>query len=215
MKKRMITLAVVVMLVPAALAFGQISFVGGFGSYCMPMAPETFTDYWEADIGFGGEVAFSMSETSALVGSFHMLNHKLDGEKILDDMGYGGMGLELEGGNLTGYAITANFMKYLSPPSAGAGFYVTAGGGYYSFKPDDATLSGLGQSQDIEMAEESETGFGLNGGVGIQFGSGSFAFFAEGRYHMTFIEMEEEEGFAGEGGNVAFLTVKGGIRLTL
>ncbi len=201
------TFILLLCLLPASFVFGQVT-VGGFGSYCMPMSPSDFKDYWGGGIGFGGEAKLGMGPNSAVVVTFHMLNFKLDSDALLDEFGGAGLGIDVSGGNIKGWALTGNFLQYLTPPGGGMGFYVTAGAGYYSLKPDDITMTYQGASQTISGGD-AETGFGVNGGVGIEFALSSFSIFAEGRYHYTFIEME------GNDGKVTFITIKGGVRVPI
>ena len=73
--------------------------------------------------------------------------------------------------------------------------YFVGGVGYYSFD------SG-GENSD------REGNFGLNGGLGINFGLAGFSAFAEARYHKIFVD----EDASGNSPNVALIPISFGVR---
>ncbi len=199
---------------------GTLSF-GGFGGIGLPMKPSAFKDYWKMGIGFGGELKYNFSEMSSFSASFTYLPFKLDQDAFKDLMTgmVPGMDVEISGGNIKTNIISANFLQYFTPPEASASLYFTAGGGYYMFKPGDVTLKITYQGQTVyegtQKVEESENGFGVNGGVGLEMTMGTnMFFFVEGKYHYTFVEMEGDEEMGLESGKVSFITVMAGLRIS-
>lgn len=63
-----------------------------------------------------------------------------------------------------------------------AKFYVLGGVGVYNLKT-------TGNSSDVDLSDSnSQTKFGLNGGVGVKFNVGSLSPFVEARYHYVFTD---------------------------
>lgn len=60
-----------------------------------------------------------------------------------------------------------------------AQFYILGGAGVYNFKV-------TGDNNSFDFSSGSTTKFGLNGGVGVKFTTGSVAPFIEARYHYVF-----------------------------
>jgi len=199
---------------------GTLSF-GGFGGIGLPMKPSTFKDYWKMGIGFGGELKYNFSEMSSFSASFTYLPFKLDQDAFKDLVAEmaSGMDVEISGGAVKTSIISANFLQYFTPPEASTSFYFTVGGGYYIFKPGDVTLKIAYQGQTVyegtEEIEESESGFGINGGAGLEMTMGtSMSLFVEGKYHYTFVEMEGDEEMELETGKVSFITIMAGLRIS-
>ncbi len=131
-----------------------------------------------------------------------------------------GVSVELDGGNVNTSIISANFFQYFSPGDASTSIYFTAGGGYYMFSPGDLTIKVVmdGQTvfEDTEEGADSESGFGINGGLGLEILMGTKMYiFAEGKYHYTFVEQEGDEDLGIETEKISFVTIMGGIRFIL
>jgi len=224
-------------LVNAQRAAGTFS-IGGFGGVGMPMGPEFFKDFLKMGIGFGGEFKYNFTEMTSFAASFTYQPFKLDEDKIIEEVTEGeeipeGMEITVEGGTLKMSIISANLIQYFTPPEASAGFYVTAGGGYYTTKIADAKLKWayMGESDEMELWKEEDwkpengfgldkSGFGINGGLGLEMRLGTNMFlFAEGKYHYTFVEInaideEMKEDVKKEFGKLSFITIMGGVRFS-
>ncbi len=199
-------------LVNAQRAAGTLSF-GGFGGVGLPMGPDEFKDHYKMGIGFGGELKYNFTEMTSLAASFTYLPFKIDEDKMIEDVTEGveipeGVEITIEGGSLKMSIISANLIQYFTAPAASAGFYVTAGAGYYTYSMDDVTVKvtyeGETYEETMEM-DESESDLGLNGGAGLEITMGTNLFlFAEGKYHHIFSEDEA----------TSFITIMGGLRFT-
>jgi hypothetical protein len=187
----------------------------------MPAGPEFFKDYYKMGLGYGGSVRFNLSGTSALGADVIFQPFKLDTDAFLDVAAGGGtvpagVGVEIEGGDVNTLIISADFIQYFTPPSSPAGLYAIIGGGYYTFTPTDITIKITDFGEISEEADDSESGFGVNGGLGIELAFASnISFFAEGRYHYTFIELEDAPEEMGGSGKIHFIGVIGGFRVSL
>ncbi len=228
---RKTTCCIIVLLIgimPLTMAYAQREAgtltVGGFGGMGMPMGGEFFKDYYGMGIGFGGMFQYNLSEMNSLVGSFTLQSFKVDADAFTDLMAgmipVAGATVEMEGGNVKTTIISANFVRYLSQPDASMQLYFTAGGGYYSFKPEDMTVKITVPGQVIPdetiEGEDAETGFGINGGLGFEIKMGpKLSLFAEGKYHYTFVEIEGVEALQTEDEKISFITAMGGIRIGL
>ena len=224
----------------AALVHGQGFSVGGFGGYGMPLGPELISEYWKGGLGFGGEIRFDLNERTKIALTY--LNQTLKSDIGLEDLGLGLDDIDLD--ELTGYGfdvdmslsgmdiksniITANIVQYLNNPGGGSAVYGTAGIGYYMIGVSDVkfeySVSGSiygvyfdeSDKQTIDMSDEGEDKFGINGGLGLEMKAGSMILFAEAKLHYVFTDLEEpEEDFDKEGGNMMFLSILGGIRMPL
>lgn len=199
---------------------GSITFSGFVGT-AMPAGPEFFKDYYKMGLGYGGSVRYNLSGTSAIGADVIYQPFKLDSDAFLDIAAGGGtipigVEVEIEGGDVNVFIISANFIQYLTPPSSSAGLYAIVGGGYYTFTPKDITVKITGFGEMTEEADDSESGFGVNGGLGIELAFASnLSFFAEGRYHYTFVEIEDAPEEMGASGKIHFIGVIGGFRLSL
>jgi hypothetical protein len=222
-KRRMLIAAIILCAVPLSMVRAQReagSFsIGGFGGVGLPMGGEFFKDYYKMGIGFGGELKYNFSEMSSLVGSFTYQAFKIDKDEFIDLMAgvIPGATVEFEGGDVKTSIISANFLQYFTQPDASAGFYITAGGGYYTYKTDDVNYSLVAQGKTYEGTEEgeSESGFGINGGLGLEIMmGGKICLFAQGKYHYTFVEIEGDEEMGIEDTKISFVTIMGGIRIT-
>ena len=224
---RMFSIAVLLCVVPLSMvqaqrAAGSYS-LGAFGGIGLPMGGEFFKDYYKMGIGFGAEFKFNFTEKSSLGASFTYQPFKFDSDPFIDFLSdlmmVPGLTIELDGGDVNTSIFSANYFQYFTPPDASLSFYLTAGGGYYSFSTTDMSIvmkvSGQTLVDETEQGE-SESGFGINGGLGIEFLMGTKMYiFAEGKYHYTFVEIEGDEDLEIEDTKLSFVTVKGGIRFIL
>jgi opacity protein-like surface antigen len=214
MKMSKIVIAVLLMAaLPMSFAFGQRAAgqfsIGGFGGVGLPMGPSEFKDNWKMGIGFGGEIKYQLTDMTGLAASFTLQPFKINEDAFADEMGVNldDYTIEIDGGDVKVNIMSANLIQYFTPPSAGIGLYLTAGGGYYQFSFDDVTARVLYQGevvieQTVDV-NESENKMGLNGGLGLEMTLGSNLFlFAEGKYHYVFTESDK----------TSFITGMAGIR---
>lgn len=207
-----------VLLVSGDRAPGSYS-IGGFGGLGMPMGPKDFKDAFKQGIGFGGEFKYNINETTSLGLSFSYIPLKLDVDKMKDSFALmakasvSASTLEISGGNLNVMPISANLIKYFTPPEASAGFYLTLGGAYYMMKFTDMKVTYGPFEQTYKGSSEND--FGLNGGLGLEFKAGeTMNIFVEGKYHYVFTKSSEGETNKASD-KMQILTVFGGIRLGL
>lgn len=90
-------------------------------------------------------------------------------------------------------------------PAASSAFrpYVIGGVGVYNER-----VSGSAFGIDVS---DSQTKFGLNGGVGIEFGLSGLATFIEARYHLIF-DAEDDEETGASGSNTTYIPISFGIK---
>jgi hypothetical protein len=229
----LLLLLVPVMLISADRDAGTYS-IGGYGGLAMPQGPKGFKDLFNNGIGFGGEFKYNINPTTSLGLSFTYLSFKADKGKF-EDM-YSGMmfkpsasTLTLEIDPTTVNVISANLIKYLTPPESSTGFFITLGGGYYMSKSPDVKYSFsdpvLGSFSDT-IKGESDNDFGINGGVGLEFKIGEKAtLFVVGEYHYVFSDdkTDNSDGLvkasADSGddfsGKTKVISIMGGIRFAL
>jgi opacity protein-like surface antigen len=172
----------------------------------MLQKPKFMKENWKTSLGFGGEIKYNLNEKTSLTLAFTYIPFKLDLKKLgIEDA-------NIKGGEIKTSVISANLDFYLTPPEASAGFYIAAGGGYYMLKAADLIFEGVPL---IEGDNEGENKFGVNGGLGFEIKVGeSLTLFAEGKYHYVFTK-EDKDLEADQKGKVQFITVMGGLRLSL
>jgi opacity protein-like surface antigen len=194
-------------------AFGQrtpggIS-IGGFAGMGMLQKPEFIKKSWKNTIGYGGELKYTVNETTSLAAGYTLIPFKLN---VDDVFGADAAGVSISGGELKTGIISANLLKYFTSPEASAGFYLTLGGGYYMFTFNDIKVDGVSQEVTDQKTEKK---FGLNGGLGLEIKmADKLALFAEGKYHYVFTK-EEKNVEADMKGKLQFITVMGGLRFSL
>ena len=191
-------LLVPVMLISADRDPGTYS-IGGFGGIAMPQKPEGFKKYFNSGIGFGGEFKYNLNPTTSLGLSYTYLSFKANEDEFKSAFGMMkpfATQITLEISPTTVSIISANLTKYLTPPEASAGFFLTLGGGYYMAKTEDIKYSysdpiwGSGSGTYPTGSEDND--FGINGGVGLEFKVGEkINLFVVGLYHYVFTSDEE------------------------
>jgi opacity protein-like surface antigen len=110
-----------------------------------------------------------------------------------------------QGGNLRILSGTVNGV--FGVPAASSAFrpYLIGGVGVSNGK------YGFDEPSDLaDQLQESRTKFGVNGGVGIEFGLSGLATFVEARYHYIFDKAEDPE--SGESANTRFIPISFGIK---
>ncbi len=227
----LLLLMVPVMLISADRDPGTMA-VGIHGGIALPQGPEFFKENFNNGIGFGGEFRYNINQTTALGLSYTMLAFKADADKFKSMYESTYMGFAkpsddtytLEINPVTVSVISANLIKYLTPPEASTGFFVTLGGGYYISKSPEVKISS-GDYSEILAKSESESDFGINGGLGVEFKiSERMTFYAVGEYHYVFSEADDEDngGMAksmadedDSDGKTKVISIMGGIRYAL
>jgi outer membrane protein W len=216
MRYAKVVLALTLIAVLAVPSFAQRTpgsySIGGFAGIGMLQKPTFIKDSWKNSIGFGGELKYNVSEMTSLAASFTYIPFKLNTDKIKQEFGAEAANVSISGGELKTSVISVNLLKYFTAPEASAGVYFTVGGGYYMFKFGDLTVEG----QKIPMTGMgTESKFGINGGLGLEIKAGEkLALFAEGKYHYVFTK-EEANATADEKGKLQFITIMGGLRLSI
>ena len=88
---------------------------------------------------------------------------------------YNGLSGKDDGPDVKLWTVNGNLV-YAFPGGMTATPYVIAGAGWYNAKADGA--------------DESDSNFGINGGVGLRFALSGFSTFAEARFHNVFSDPE-------------------------
>jgi len=129
-------------------------------------------------------------------GQFNRFDIDLD-----DDLG----GILDADGNVRIISGTANAV--LGVPAATSSFrpYLIGGLGVYNLRGSGSVSFG----GVTETESDSQTKFGLNGGVGIEFGLSGLSTFIEARYHLVF-DKEDDPDF--EGSNTKYIPISFGIK---
>ena len=151
-------------------------------------------------LGISGGASFPVGEGSDGVDmGFNVTGHlavqpSVSPVGLRFDLGYNRWAVDGFDANVRTISGTANAM-FMLPASSGSSIrpYISGGLGLYN--------SGV-SGDDVPDNTDSETDFGLNGGVGIDFGLSGLATFVEARYHTIFTE----------GSRTSFIPVVFGIR---
>jgi hypothetical protein len=192
---------------------GRLS-VGAFVSAGLPLGPDHFKNIWNPGIGFGAVAVYPISRMDAVSVGFAFQTFCLDSRKYLEDIGpiLGTTWEIIGGGSIQTSLISADYVRYLTPPESALGFYLTAGGGYYLKHPKDVEIEativypGEPKIRSTVKADTAENKLGLHGGAGFELSVlPRMGFVIETKYHVFFTRTK----------NTSFLTVMGGIRFSL
>jgi len=157
------------------------------GGIALPMSPSSFSDFWSMGYSFGGGLGYAFSPSLAFVGQVDYNNFALDGDAILEQSGFGGMGISISGGSASIFSISGNLRANLIPTPNSLSPYFIGGIGYATVSTGDFTLSGGGQS--ITEGGFSESHMSVLFGVGLDIpASEALDVFLEGKYGIVFTE---------------------------
>ena len=194
MKKTTFISAILICVVPFTLVHAQRTAghfsIGGYGGVGLPIAPEDLSEDFVMGLGFGGSLKFNLTNTTTIGAGVVVQKLMLDDEKALSDYG-GNPEDNVEGGDINTNIIFVNLVQYFTSPDAFMGFYVMAGGGYYMMSSSTIKITQPGGgSLTVTTDKYDDNNIGINGGVGLEFGSGVLGFFVEGKFHYIFTENE-------------------------
>ncbi|MCU0627241.1 MAG: hypothetical protein MUF21_12275 [Gemmatimonadaceae bacterium] len=104
-------------------------------------------------------------------------------------------------------------------PANFAGFrpYATGGAGAYFLRnaPQCALGGRVCPGGDVRLTNSSDWRFGLNGGVGAEFGIGSYSAFIDARYHHAFRSLDDldclQDGNCGRRSPAQYIPVSAGL----
>jgi opacity protein-like surface antigen len=220
----LLLLMVPVMLVSADRDPGTMG-IGIHGGIALPQGPEFLKENFNTGIGFGADFRYNINPTTALGLSYTLLSFKADEGKMEDMFFKPAADVTIEIDPVQVSVISANLIKYLTSPEASTGFFVSIGGGYYTAKSPEVKISAPDLGYEETIKSESESDFGINGGLGLEFKiSKKMTFYASGEYHYIFTDDDEENdgGMAksaadedDSGGKTKVISIMGGIRYAL
>jgi opacity protein-like surface antigen len=154
-----------------------------------PSSPELFSRYWKPGPNLGLGIGYQTSASIVLQMSFVYSNMPFNGEKLLQDYGMSGLGLEVSGGSAKVITASGDFKAYLAPMDAGTAPYFIVGAGLFRISASDAMVSYQGGSQAVQGNSESAIGIGV--GVGIDFRlRDRLTLFVEGKYALGFTDVD-------------------------
>lgn len=163
--------------VPAAVNGQTDTYVFGRGGISIGVNPDDLTDYWKTGFGGGASVGFGLTELLLVRGTVDYSLLALDENRLLEDAGGTGAGIDISGGSYSALAVTAELLVNYNS-AANAAPYAVGGAGYYRGKVGDLSFDSVIGS--VPISGESEGGFGLSGGAGLRVNTTPrVSFFAE------------------------------------
>jgi opacity protein-like surface antigen len=133
----------------------------------VPSTPTEFSDYWKTGFNIGGGVGFPISENASFIGNLLYSRFGFDGEKFMADNGFGGYGLEIDGGNANIITISGDFRFVLGSKPNKVTPYLTGGAGLFRISINEATMSYQGQSETVRSSTETKVGLNMGAGLNI------------------------------------------------
>jgi opacity protein-like surface antigen len=132
----------------------------------LPSAPNEFSSYWKTGFNIGGGVGFPITNNVKFVGSILYGRFGFDGEKLMTDNGFGGYGLQINGGEASILMLSAGYkIKLTNTPNRVVPF-ICADAGLFRISTSNATMSYQGQTETV-TADGGETKLGFDAGAGL------------------------------------------------
>jgi opacity protein-like surface antigen len=154
----------------------------------LPGSPQLFRDYWSMGFGGGAGIEYAIGPVASIGGSVEYNGFRFDSEKFLAQFGFGGLGVEVSGGNISAVVVAANVKAMLGTTPGVATPYLTAGMGIMSVSSSDVVVTYQGSSSKTSV--DGETAFGITGGAGLEIPAGSAWIFVEAKYGVGFTKGE-------------------------
>jgi len=183
-------LCTTILLGPAAVAAQSRTMVSMSGGISIPVAPDTFVDYWGAGYNISGGVGYFLGHQQrfAVQGCVDYSNHPLDEEEFLKAAGVSG--ISISGGSLQVLAVSVDIRASLGLADARAVPYFLGGVGLFRMSMSDMAAAGGGEFYSQEINEsESKIGYGFGAGLDLRLTERS-GVFLQAKYSIGLTEDE-------------------------
>jgi len=194
-----VTMFVLILAAAGTTLAGELkpaAYVGG--GLNVPMAPETFTDFWK--MGFGGTARFGLeiAPPIELGASFSYNNFPFDGDKLLayaerisgEDLP---ADAAVDGASMTALEFLADVKYVFGAGEVANPFapYMMALLGMTSVSFEDITVTAADSSATLDLSDVGETDFTIGFGAGFQYMfSPTVGFWLDGKYMVILTEGE-------------------------
>jgi len=133
-----------------------------FGGIAIPLAPDEFKDYYK--IGFSPHVQYVLFPSERMGISFGAAYEyfSFDGDKLLDDLGYSGSDISVEG-SASNIELSVGIRPYLTPADASTQMFLF-GMGTFNFLKTESEIEYMGYKDKMD-ADESKMGLGAGAGL--------------------------------------------------
>jgi opacity protein-like surface antigen len=135
------------------------------GGYSIPSRPQIFAEIWSPGYNVGTGVIYSISPSISLVGSIDYNRFRFDEESFLIRYGFGSLGAETSGGNITIFSVSGSVKINLIAETERITPYIIGGIGASRISTSDITVYFAGVTNirgDSETAFTASTGGGMN-----------------------------------------------------
>ena len=203
MKRFVIVILLVLFVVSLTSVFAQSRKpqIELFGGVAIPLAPDGFKDYYK--MGFSGHGQYVIFPSPKLGVSFGAAYEKFtfDGDKLLEDLGYADMGLDVTG-SASVIELGVGVRPYLTPVESNTQFFLF-GMATYNFLKSEATVSYQGLEESVS---DDLNKFGLAAGAGLELPAGtSMNIILQGVFRFIFTSDDEM------GGTTQFVGITAGL----
>jgi opacity protein-like surface antigen len=183
------------------LIFAQTTFAQGQAKkpsffvnagFSIPSAPDEFSDYWKTGFNIGGGIGHSLTPNVQFQGIVEYNSFGFDGDKLLEDYGYGGTGISVSGGTASIVTASANLKTLLSAGKSSSTPYFIGSLSFFRLSTSDATVSYMGMSETVDGDSETAAGVAFGAGINIEMNP-NMNLFIEGKYGVGFTENESTQ----------------------
>ena len=201
--------------------------IGGFGGIGVPISPKIFKDYYRLSPNVGVDFMYNFTNYTSVYLNFNFQQFHFNDNKarkeINEMFGESGSVSDIIDGSMELGLTSINLLQYFHSTTRQFRFYILLGGGLTIRKTDNIQIKGsvLNYQYDRTDTLNSETSFGLNGGVGFMLTfSDGIHLFIQGQYYQILSEgfnLWNPEIFTVEntGKRLSFICLIAGLRFVL
>ena len=166
------------------------------GGLSLPSKPEIFSDYWKMGFNFGGGFAFPFTPSLSFITIVDYSRFAFDEEKLLENFGFLGYGIEIKVGSASIVTVTENLKASFNPGSNAISPYFIGGMGLFSVSTSEVKVSVPSYGISETIKGQSESAFALQFGFGIDIPTDETTkIFIECKYCIGFTEEESTHFF--------------------
>jgi hypothetical protein len=181
-----------------ALPLPKFSVAAG---YAWPVAPGSFTDFWNAGAAVSAGVSFRIDTRFALWAEAGAYRHGFDAGAFASQRAVDFQGVQVTGNDVTIFPVTAG-VEYSITGWGNTRPYVTAGGGFYQVSVSDANTAGVDLTA-VDFPDITDQAFGVRGGFGVRtLVTPRMTLFADVTIHYAWVSPDP----------LAFMPLRAGLR---
>lgn len=155
----------------------------------IPSSPNEFSDYWKTGLNIGGGIGYPASKNLDIIAMFNYSSFSFNGEKFINDAGYGGYGFEIDGGTASFLTLNVDLKVALASGDASVRPFIVGGACLFKMSIKDATVRLQGQSETVAGDDETKLGISIGAGFDVMLNQ-QMSLYLAARYAVGFTEDE-------------------------